>query len=159
MASSCHACEMTSADGDADDAMTMSNLTAEDDDYYTFDFDRLREFHDWYRAYHGYLATVVCALGIVANVVNIVVLTRRSMLSAINFILTALAVSDGLTMAVYLPFALRFYVMYGVEMTSERNEQSAVRFLLFYARFSVVVHTTSIWLTVVMATFRYIFVR
>lgn len=119
----------------------------------------LEAFHDWYRKYHGYLATVVCLLGIVANCVNIVVLTRRSMLSAINCILTALAVADGLTMAAYLPFALRFYVLYGVEPTSKRNEQTAVRFLLFYARFSVVVHTASIWLTVVMATFRYIFVR
>lgn len=120
---------------------------------------RLTAFHDCYRVYHGYAATVVCALGIVANCVNIVVLTRRSMLSAINCILTGLAVSDALTMVAYLPFALRFYVLYGVEPTSERNELSAVRFLLFYARFSVVVHTASIWLTVVMATFRYVFVR
>jgi Serpentine type 7TM GPCR chemoreceptor Srw len=121
--------------------------------------DELRAFHDWYRMYHGYLSAVVCTFGIVANIANIIVLTRRSMLSAINCILTGLAVSDGLTMAAYLPFALRFYVLYGVEPTPERNEQSAVRFMLFYARFSVVVHTTSIWLTVVMATFRYIFVR
>jgi len=71
--------------------------------------------------YHGYLATVVCALGIVANALNIVVLTRRNMISATNCILTGLAVSDGLTMAAYLPFALRFYVLYGTEPTPTRN--------------------------------------
>lgn len=119
----------------------------------------LLAFHDWYSRYHGYAATVVCVLGIIANGVNIVVLTRPSMRSPINCILTGLAVSDGLTMAAYLPFALRFYVMYGVEMSPERNELSAVNFLLFYARFSVVVHTTSIWLTVVLATFRFVIVR
>lgn len=64
----------------------------------------------WYRQYHGYLATVVCILGIIANLLNIVVLTRKNMISATNCILTGLAVSDGLTMVAYLPFALRFYV-------------------------------------------------
>jgi len=147
---------MTPCDVITPDSTTCNGTGQEEDSVF---IERLRELHDWYRIYHGYLATVVCALGIVANGVNIVVLTRRSMLSAINCILTALAVSDGLTMVAYLPFALRFYVLYGVEPTLERNKQSAVRFLLFYAGFSVVVHTTSIWLTVVMATFRYIFVR
>jgi len=114
----------------------------------------LAVFHDWYQRYHGYLASVVCVFGIVANALNIVVLTRRNMISATNCILTGLAVSDGLTMAAYLPFALRFYVLYGTESTPTRNSLPAVRFMLFFACFSVVVHTVSIWLTVVLAVFR-----
>jgi len=112
-------------------------------------------FHDWYQQYHGYLASVVCVFGIIANALNIVVLTRRNMISATNCILTGLAVSDGLTMAAYLPFALRFYVLYGTEASPTRNSLPAVRFMLFFACFSVVVHTVSIWLTVVLAVFRY----
>ena len=115
----------------------------------------LHAFHDWYQNYHGYLAAAVCLFGIVANGLNIVVLTRRNMISATNCILTGLAVSDGLTMVAYLPFALRFYVLYGTATTPERNSLGAVRFMLFYACFSVVVHTVSIWLTVVLAVFRY----
>ena len=81
------------------------------------------------------------------------------MISATNCILTGLAVSDGLTMVAYLPFALRFYVLYGTDPTPERNTLGAIRFMLFYACFSVVVHTVSIWLTVTLAVFRYIFIR
>ena len=81
------------------------------------------------------------------------------MRSPINHILSGLAVSDGLTMAAYVPFAMLFYVLYGVELSAQRNRLSAARFLLFYARFSVVVHTASILLTVVLATFRYIIIR
>ena len=115
----------------------------------------LSAFHDWYVHVHGYLATVVCVFGIIANLLNIVVLTRRNMVSPTNCILTALALSDGLTMVAYLPFALRFYVLYGTEMSAERNSLEAIRFMLFYACFSVVVHTVSIWLTVTLAVFRY----
>ena len=116
-------------------------------------------FFCWYRQFHGHVAVAVCVLGIVANSVNIVVLTRPSMRSPINYILTGLAVSDGLTMTAYVPFAMLFYVLYGVEFSVQRNTLSAAYFLLFYARFSVVVHTASIWLTVVLATFRYVIIR
>jgi len=114
----------------------------------------LLAIYDCYKNWHGYLASVVCVLGIIANVLNIVVLTRKNMISSTNCILTGLAVSDGLTMVVYLPFALRFYILYGTDSTPERNSLPAIRFMLFYACFSVVVHTISIWLTVVLAVFR-----
>lgn len=119
----------------------------------------LRDFHNWYKDYHGYLAAGVCTLGCVANALNIIVLSQKTMCSATNCILTGLAISDGLTMLAYLPFALRFYVLYGTEMTPERNSLPAVRFLLFYACFSVAVHTISIWLTVTLATFRYLLIK
>ncbi|KAK2168176.1 hypothetical protein NP493_1238g00000 [Ridgeia piscesae] len=112
-----------------------------------------------YRGYHGYLAVTVCVIGILANVCNIVVLTRHNMVSATNCILTGLAISDSLTMVAYLPFALHFYCLYGTKQSPERNSLPAVRFLFFYACFSVVVHTVSIWLTVTLAVFRYISVR
>jgi len=48
------------------------------------------KFFYWYRNYHGYVAIAVCILGIVANSANIVVLTRPSMRSPINYILSAL---------------------------------------------------------------------
>ena len=85
--------------------------------------------------------------------------TRPSMRSPINHILSGLAVSDCLTMTAYLPFAMLFYIVHGVEMTERRNSLHAVRFLLYYARFSVIVHTASIWLTVALATFRYVIIR
>jgi len=135
---------------------SMADLvtTAVDNQYRFIGAQHLSQFGDWYRQYHGYLAVIVCVLGIIANVLNIVVLTRRDMITATNSILTGLAVSDGLTMAAYLPFALHFYVLYGTELTPEKNTYTAACFMLFYASFSVFVHTVSIWLTVVLAVFR-----
>ena len=119
----------------------------------------LKQFYLWYRDIHGYLASIVCVLGIIANMLNIIVLTRKNMVSSTNCILTGLAISDGLTMVAYLPFALRFYTLYGTTPSPERNSLGAIRFMLFFACFSVVVHSVSIWLTVTLAVFRYIFIK
>jgi Serpentine type 7TM GPCR chemoreceptor Srw len=70
----------------------------------------LQRYSDWYSGYHGYASLAVCAIGIVGNVLNVAVLTRANMAtSSTNFILTALAVSDLLKMASYVPFAIQFY--------------------------------------------------
>lgn len=121
--------------------------------------EALAAFYFRYQPIHGYSASFVCAFGIVANILNIIVLTRKNMISSTNCILSGLAVSDGLTMAAYLPYALHFYCFYGVQDSPQRNSIASAHFLLFYACFSVVVHTVSIWLTVTLAIFRYIFVR
>jgi len=38
-----------------------------------------------------------------------------------DHIVTALAVSDGLTMLAYLPFAMLFYVVYGVSVSVQKR--------------------------------------
>jgi len=71
----------------------------------------LQEFSRRYADIHGYIAAVVCIWGVIANLANIVVLTRRKMITPTNVILTWLAVADLLTMAIFLPFAVHFYVL------------------------------------------------
>jgi len=71
----------------------------------------LVEFSQRYGDIHGYIAAVVCFWGVIANLANIVVLTRRKMITPTNVILTWLAVADLLTMAAFLPFCLHFYVL------------------------------------------------
>ena len=141
------------------DNATVADNMADTDNYHYAGAAELYKFHLCYKEIHGYLAVAICAFGIIANIMNIVVLTRRNIISATNCILTGLAVSDGLTMVAYLPYALRFYCLYGTDPSPERNTLSAVRFMLFHACFSVVVHTISIWLTVTLAIFCYIFVK
>jgi len=41
----------------------------------------LMTFCQWYQGVHGYLSIVVCSFGIVANLMNVIVLTRRAMVS------------------------------------------------------------------------------
>ena len=40
---------------------------------------QLMAFSQWYQAIHGYVCIVVCSFGIAANIMNIIVLTRRNM--------------------------------------------------------------------------------
>jgi len=46
----------------------------------------LEAFGIAYKPIHGYLASVVCVVGVIANILNIIVLTRRHMLSSTNII-------------------------------------------------------------------------
>jgi len=119
----------------------------------------LKTFEISYKPIHGYLASAVCVFGVMANVLNIIVLTRKNMISSTNIILTGLAVSDGLTMAFYLPFALQTNVIYGTEAHPDRDSLAHVRYTLAYAIASVILHSISIWLTVTLAVFRYVFIR
>ena len=112
-----------------------------------------------YVTVHGYLATGICAFGVVVNILNVIVLTRKKMISPTNLLLTALAISDGITMMLYLPFVICFYLIHGTEPSPERNSLKATVFLQLYAWFSVVSHTTSIWITVTLAVFRYIKIK
>lgn len=119
----------------------------------------LRTFEAKYKPIHGYLAASVCVFGVIANVLNIIVLTRKNMVSSTNIILTGLAISDGLTMAFYFPWALQMYVIHGIAVSPERDTEGCAKYQLSYAIVSVIVHSISIWLTVTLAVFRYVFIR
>jgi len=112
-----------------------------------------------YGRYHGYISVVVCLLGIVCSLLVVAVLTRRHMLTSSNYMLTALAVCDLITMLSYIPYAIQFYCLYGVEVSARRNTLTAVRFCLVHANLSVTAHTASIWITVALSAFRYSMVR
>ena len=121
--------------------------------------DALMSFSTWYAGYHGYASVTVCAVGIVCNVFNILVLTRRNMLSPTNYMLTALALADMLTMVSYVPFAVQFYLAHGLTPSPERNTREWIYFFLVHVNFTVTTHTISIWLGVLLAVFRYSMVR
>ncbi|XP_071566171.1 G-protein coupled receptor dmsr-1 [Temnothorax nylanderi] len=114
----------------------------------------LESFHDWYTQVHGWASLLVCIFGSIANVLNIAVLTRREMQSPTNMILTGLAVADLLVMIEYIPYAIHMYLY-------QRSRKDTFTygwtiFVLFHSNFTQVCHTTSIFLTVTLAVWRYI---
>nr|AGT02812.1 myosuppressin receptor [Rhodnius prolixus] len=111
-------------------------------------------FRNVYREVHGYLSLWVCLFGSVANLLNIVVLTRREMTSPTNAILTGLAVADLLVMLEYIPFVWLMYL--SPSSRSDRYTYGWSFFVLFHSNFTQVCHTISIWLTVTLAVWRYI---
>ena len=76
-------------------------------DYYVCD---LSSFHSYYSQLHGWISLLVCIFGSIANVLNILVLTRREMRSPTNIILTGLAIADLLVMIDYIPYVIHFYL-------------------------------------------------
>ncbi|XP_076461655.1 G-protein coupled receptor dmsr-1-like [Babylonia areolata] len=116
-------------------------------------------FSGSYSAVHGYVSTAVCLFGLMSNTANIIVLTRKNMISSTNTILMWLAVADLLTMMSYLPFAIHFYIMRDESLPIFHTRSFGwIIFLLFHASFSIVMHTVAIWLTIALAIFRYIYI-
>lgn len=115
--------------------------------------DQLNLYRESYSAIHGYISIFVCLFGITANVMNIIVLTRKNMISPINAILTGLAIADMMVMLSYLPFGFHNYLRFSLT-EREKFTFGWAAFTLFHAHFSVVNHTTSTWLTVTVAIWR-----
>lgn len=116
--------------------------------------ESLGNIHHAYKEVHGYSSLVVCLFGSVANILNIVVLTRREMHSPTNAILTGLAVADLLVMLEYIPYLWREYV----DPVKGRDKFSYghALLILLHAHSSQVFHTISIWLTITLAVWRFI---
>ena len=122
-------------------------------------YPNLVEFSIEYAGIHGYIAAVVCVWGIVANLANIVVLTRKNMLSSTNHILTWLALADLLTMTSYFPVSIHFYIMRDPALGFPSTRSLGwIRFMLFHVNFAMVCHTIAIWLTIILAIFRYLYI-
>lgn len=93
---------------------------------------------------HGVLSLIICVAGCLANIVNIVVLSRRELRrNAINRILCSLAVADFLLMLEYIPFACHMYLFPGRSLETFYTYPWAV-FVLFHAHFTLVRITCAI---------------
>lgn len=122
--------------------------------------DELFSFARTYASIHGYISIFVCFFGIITNVFNITVLTRRHMRTAVNQVLTYLAVSDMVTMLSYLPFAMHFYCLYpSGSKSSGKNSHGWMSFMIFHINLTATTHTVSIWLCVLLAIVRYLHIR
>lgn len=108
---------------------------------------------------HGYISLAICCFGVPTNLANIIILTRKSMRSPINTILTGIAVSDAITMISYIPFAIHFYIQYGLERTPDKYTYGWTWFLAIHLNLSLTTHTISIWLGVCMSIVRYIYIN
>ncbi|XP_045164658.2 G-protein coupled receptor dmsr-1-like [Mercenaria mercenaria] len=117
----------------------------------------MEEFQKSYGKVHGYVSNIVCIFGVLSNILNVIVLTRRHMITPTNCILTALAIADFLTMLTYLVYATYFYI--ATEPKWEANHsQGWMYFILVHNHFIITCHNMAMWFTVSLAVFRYIFV-
>lgn len=103
---------------------------------------------------YSYFSILVCVLGAVANIFNVIVLTRKQMgTTPINRILTWLAVADILVMLEYIPFAYYYHVALPEKLDFP---YAGAVYMLFHTHFCQVLHTISICLTLTLAIWRYL---
>lgn len=114
-------------------------------------------FSEQYSKYHGYICSSICIFGLVANILNIIVLTRKHMITPTNLILTALALADVMTMSVYLVYALYLYV-FTIPIDTYGHSKGWMYFVVVNNHVVITCHNMAMWLTVSLAVFRYIFV-
>lgn len=100
---------------------------------------------DWYRGIHGYVSVTICTLGLILNILTVAVLTRKSMVTSVNMIITALTVSNMLKLTFYLLYAIQFCI-------NETGFQSKswIVFLLFKISLQVTTHTFGLFFTAVL---------
>lgn len=98
----------------------------------------LDSFHTFYLSLHGYFALSVCVFGCIANLLNIVILTRRELRSPTNALLTGLAVSDLLVMLDYVPFATHMYLWHATRSREQMYEYGLAHLVFFHAIFTQV---------------------
>lgn len=133
----------------------MANVT--DGGVDLIEMSDIKKFSVKYAKIHGYLSACVCLFGFIANIFNIVVLTRRNMITSTNVILTGLACADLFTMLDYFPFAMHFYIFKDPDLQfPDTRGYGWICYLLFHANFSVVCHSCAIWFTIALATFRFV---
>lgn len=111
------------------------------------------------RGIHGYLILVLGCFGIPTNIVNIVILTHKSMRSPVNNILTGIAISDLVTMAITVPHGIHFYIIHGLDITEDRYTSGWSLFFAAYAMVTITTQTVSIWLGVCLSFFRYVYIK
>lgn len=115
----------------------------------------MKDFRISYLQVHGYISLMVCLFGMLANTMNIIVLTRKDMISPTNAILTGLALADNLVMIDYIVYAVHNYILVQRSMEEKYSYPWAV-YVLIHSHFTQVFHTISIWLTLTLAVWRYL---
>lgn len=138
------------------------------DNYSAYEYAEYAEYKDtfFYKSYdfekviYLYVWALLISLTTIANVLVILVLTRRRMRNATNVILVAIAITDTLTGMVTLPPYIYAYTRYYspggdygiIGMSGKWCE--AFMFIKYFV--SRTFHTISIWLTVTLALQRFV---
>lgn len=117
------------------------------------------DFKQIYMKAHGYVASIVCIIGLLGNGATVMVLTRPKMASTpVNFLLTMVAIANLLLLAVYLPYAIHFYIIKRDDnlLPFHVRDKTSANFAYFCLNFMVICHFTSIWHTIAVACFRWL---
>lgn len=116
--------------------------------------EALQHFSRQYQPIHGNICVILCTFGLLTNILNFIVLTRPNMRTSINMVLAAVALCDAGTMCSYLIYVVHFYVVNRGVCLTEIYTYNWMVFILFHSLWSILLHSSSIWLAVLLAFMR-----
>lgn len=121
-------------------------------------YTSLEAFNRLYENVHILLALTLCAICITGNSLNTIILTRRKIRSAINVILSSIAICDVIVATFYTVFIVEFRVI-PQSCSQELLSYGWAWFLVLHNHVSSVFHAASLWLTVYSAVLRCVTLR
>ena len=107
---------------------------------------------------NGIVSPILVAVTLLTNICVCVVLVRPNMRSATNTLLVGMAVSDTLTGICPLPAYFRFYSRGDGAHRDWLPYSWCAAFYFLTDHLPTIFHTASVWLTVALATQRYVYV-
>ncbi|KHN80986.1 hypothetical protein Tcan_15618 [Toxocara canis] len=122
-------------------------------------YEWLYGIHTFYRPIHTYLSIFMCAVGTICNFCNIVVLTRKQMRTPVNMILTAMACCDTVVLFSNLIYTTHYTFVAFANCHPRHWSYGWAMFLIAHAHLSLVGHSSSVWLSVMLALIRYMTLR
>jgi hypothetical protein len=118
------------------------------------------QFSYSYRLWHGWVSAITCLFGIPCNLLNIIVLTQPNMVkSPTNLILSGMAFADLLTMVAYLPWSIFLHEPEEQPKHPDSDTLFKTHYLKLHIMVCVTLHGISIWFTVYLAIYRYVFLK
>lgn len=131
----------------------MDNITESDCSQSIF--PNIANTTKYYTSLHVHIALLICPLGLVTNLLTAITLNQPTMKSPTNLLLTFLAISDGLIMALYIVFDIKFLRSGSLQ----KSPLHWAKYLLFSLVVQNIFHLFSSYLIVALAVFRLIYIR
>ncbi|VDK86639.1 unnamed protein product [Litomosoides sigmodontis] len=122
-------------------------------------YDWFHDIHAFYNPIHTYLSIALCILGALCNFCNILILTRKRMRTPVNMILTAMACCDTVVLFSNLIYTTHSTLASLGACHPQQWSYGWAVFLVCHAHLSLIGHSSSIWLSVMLALIRYITLR